>query len=69
MPTIMEPNYKPLKVKVRDYEGKLIMILHQTTEHIGDIEIELYKVIIEIKEYETITLERVRINDISIYAR
>ena len=28
------------------------------------VEIELYKVIIEIKEYETITLEKVRINDI-----
>lgn len=69
MPTIMEPNYKALSVKVRDYEGKLIMILHQTTEYIGDIEIELYKVIIEIKEYETITLEKVRINDILIYAR
>lgn len=69
MPTIMEPNYKALSVKVRDYEGKLIMILLQTTEHIGDIEIELYKVIIEIKKYETITLERVRINDILICAR
>lgn len=58
-----------LKVKVGKYEGKLIMILHQTTEHAGDKEIELYKIIIEIKKNETVTLERVRINDILIYGR
>lgn len=58
-----------LKAKVGKYEGKLIMILHQTTEHIGDKEVELYKVIIEIKKNETVTLERVRINDILIYGR
>lgn len=58
-----------LRVKVGSYEGKLIMILHQTTEHIGDKEIELYKIIIEIKQNESVTLERVRIKDILIYGR
>lgn len=56
-----------LKIKVRNYEGKLIMILHQTTEHAGDKEIELYKIIIEIAKNEQIVLERIRINEILIY--
>ena len=55
------------KVKVRNYEGNLIMILHQTTEHRGDEEIELYKVIIEINKNENLTLERVETKEISIY--
>ena len=54
------------KIKVRNYEGKLSMLLHQTTEHRGDEEIELYKVIIEINKNETITLERVEKKEISI---
>lgn len=58
-----------LKVKVRSYEGKLIMILHQSTEHIGDKEIELYKIIIEIRKDETVTLERIRTSEILIYGR
>lgn len=56
-----------LKIKVRNYKGKLIMILHQTTEHIGDKEIELYKIIIEIAKNEQITLEKIRINEILFY--
>lgn len=58
-----------LKVKVRSYEGKMIMILHQRTEHIGDKEIELYKIIIEIRKDETVTLERIRTSEILIYGR
>ena len=58
-----------LKVKVKGYEGKLIMILHQTTEHVGDYEVELYKIIIEIRKNETVTLERIRVNEILIYGR
>lgn len=56
-----------LKVKVRDYSGKLIMIQKQMTEHRGDEEVYLYKVIIEINDYETITIERVLTNEINIY--
>lgn len=55
------------KVKVRNYEGKLIMILKQMTEHRGDEEVHLYKVIIEINDYETITIERVKAKEITIY--
>ena len=46
------------RVKVKNYEGKLIMILHQTTE--------LYKVIMETNKDETITIEGVRTNEIII---
>jgi len=52
------------KVKVRDYSGKLIMIQKQMTEHRGDEEVHLYKIILEINNYETITIERVLANEI-----
>lgn len=56
-----------LRASARDYSGKLIMISKQMTEHRGDEEVHLYKVILEINDYETITLERVRSNEINIY--
>lgn len=55
------------KVKVRNYEGKLIMILRLMTEHRGDEEVHFYKVMIEINDYETITLDRVTAKEINIY--
>lgn len=58
-----------LRIKVRNWEGKLIMILHQNTEHVEDKEIELYKVVIEIRKDTTVTLERVRIKEMLIYGR
>ena len=58
-----------LRIKVRNWEGKLIMILPQNTEHVEDKEIELYKVVIEVRKDTTVTLERVRIKEILIYGR
>ena len=55
-----------LTVKVKGYKGRLIMILNQRTEYSETEKIGLYKVVIEINEYETVTLEKVRANDIEI---
>lgn len=56
-----------LRASARDYSGKLIMISKQMTEHRDNKEVHLYKVVLEINDYETITLERVRSNEIKIY--